>query len=232
MPGVAQSDGAPTDVIATVETQAPVARSEFDRWMGIAAARGGDAAPIRVPDHPAYAECAARAAKTKAGRGTSLGRRRAQCRKAWEGLRDQALGFLLAARWVKGEAAEQGITVTAGQVTKAFDQQKEQAFPKDADYRKFLRESSSTEEDIRLQVEVELLQQRVVEKVTNGKDRVTQAQIEAYYRANREEFVVPAGRDTLVVLTSSKSRALRARCARAVLSSGAVVGQRCRPSTR
>lgn len=216
MPGVAQSVGTPTDVIASVETRPPVPRAEFDRWMGIAAARDGQtpgAAPIPVPDHPEYAVCAARVAKTKAGRSKTPAQRRAQCRKTWEGLRDQVLGFLLAARWVQGEAAEQGISVTPQQVAKAFAQQKEQAFPKDADYRKFLRESGSTEADIRFQLEIELLQQGLVAKVTKGSDRVTRAEIEAYYRENREQFATPESRDLRVVLTKSRSRALRARAA-------------------
>ncbi|MFA9271520.1 MAG: peptidyl-prolyl cis-trans isomerase [Baekduiaceae bacterium] len=214
VPGAVWAQGTPADVIANVDGQTPVARAEFDHWMTIAAARDGQtpgSTPITLPDHPGYTACAARIAKTKAGRGTTLAQRRDQCRTTWEGLRDQVLGFLLAARWVRGEAAEQRITVTAQEVAKAFTQQKKQAFPKDTDYKKFLKESGSTEEDIRFQLEVELLQQRLVARITRGKDQVTQAEIEAYYRQNKAQFVVPAGRDTLVVLTSSKSRALRAR---------------------
>ncbi len=213
MPGVAQSVGTPTDVIASVETRPPVLRAEFDRWMGIAGARDGQtpgAAPIPVPDHPEYAVCAARVAKTKAGRSKTPAQRRAQCRKTWEGLRDQVLGFLLAARWVQGEAAEQGISVTPQQVAKAFAQQKKQAFPKDADYRKFLRESGSTEADIRFQLEIELLQQGLVAKVTKGSDRVTRAEIEAYYRENREEFRSPERREIRYVVTSRRAEARRA----------------------
>ncbi|UUY05856.1 peptidyl-prolyl cis-trans isomerase [Svornostia abyssi] len=219
VPGVAQSDGAPTDVIATVETQAPVVRADFDHWMAIAAAQSGQtpgARPIPVPDHPEYRACMARVSKTKAGRGKTPAQRRAECRKVWEGLRDQVLGFLLAASWIKGEAAERGITVTSQEIARAFATQKKQAFPKEADYQRFLKQSGSTEEDIRFQLEVELLQRRLVARATKGAGRVTQAQIEAYYRENREQFATPESRDLRVVLTKSRARAVRAR--RAVLA--------------
>lgn len=214
MPHAVWAQGALTDVIATVDGQAPVARAEFEHWMTIAAARDGQApgsTPITVPDHPEYTACAARVAKTKAGRGKTLAQRRAQCRTTWEGLRDQVLGFLLAARWVRGEAAEQGIVVTPQEIAKVFAQQKKQAFPNEAEYRKFLRESGSTEEDIRFQLEVEQLQQRLVAKVTKGKDRVTQAQAEAYYRKNRDDFATPETRELRIVLTKTREVALRAR---------------------
>lgn len=204
------AQGTPSDVIASVEGSAPVQRAEFDRWMAIAAARG-ESTTRRVPDHPEYAACAAAVAKTKAGRQKTLSQRRAQCQKDWVKLRDQVLGFLIAARWVKGETAERGITVTPREVAQTFEDQKEQAFPEAADFRKFLEESGSTEADIRFQVEIELLQQEIVERVSKGVGPVAQADIEAYYRENREEFATPEARDVRVVLTKTRVRALQAR---------------------
>lgn len=199
---------APPEVIASIEEQAPITRTDFDRWMAIAVAR--DETLTAVPDRPGYRTCAQQLRGTKQGRGKTVAQRRATCVRLWRDLRDQVLGFLLAASWVKGEAAELGIVVTAREVDRAFAEQKRQAFPKEADYREFLRESGSTEFDIRFQMEVELLQGRLVQRVTRDV-RVTAEEIAAYYRSHREEFDVPAGRDTMNVLADTRARALQAR---------------------
>lgn len=198
----------PPEVVASIDGQAPITRPDFDRWMGIAVTRHETL--TAVPDRPAYRTCAQRLRETKRGRGKTLAQRRAICAGLWRELRDQVLGFLLAATWVKGEAAELGIAVTPREVDRAFAEQKRQAFPKEADYKKFLRESGSTEADIRFQMEIELLQQRLVQRIVRD-IRVTADDVAAYYRAHPGDFTVPAGRDTVNVLTDTKAKALRAR---------------------
>lgn len=199
---------APPEVIASIEGQAPITRSDFDRWMAIAVAR--DETLTAVPDRPGYRTCAQQLRGTEQGRGKTLAQRRATCAQLWRNLRDQVLGFLLAASWVKGETAELGIVVTAREVDRAFAEQKRQAFPREADYRKFLRESGSTEFDIRFQMEVDLLQVRLLERIVRDV-RVTSAEVAAYYRAHPGDFDIPAGRDTMNVLADTRARALQAR---------------------
>ena len=67
-------------------------------------------------------------------------------------------------------------------------QQKKQSFPKEADYQKFLKDSGQTEEDILQRVRLELLSNKIREKVTKGKDKVTDAQVEAYYDKNKAQL--------------------------------------------
>ena len=50
------------------------------------------------------------------------------------------LGLLISFEWIEREAEEQGVKVTDDEVKKAFDEQKKQSFPKDADYEKFLED--------------------------------------------------------------------------------------------
>lgn len=209
--GVAKVSDTSGDGVVTTE--------DFNHWMTIAANRSGQTPgsnPIPVPDPPDYAKCIAYKKKTapKPAKGqpkTTDEQYKAQCKQEWEGLRDQVLGFLLAAQWVKGEAKEQDITVSKKDIDKAFAQQKKQAFPKEADYKKFLKESGSTEQDIRFQLEVEQLQQKLVQKVTKGKDKVTDADVAAYYKKNQAQFATPESRDILVVLTKTKEQAEKAK---------------------
>lgn len=211
--GVAKVSDTPGDGVITTE--------DFNHWMTIAANRSGQTPgsdPIPVPDPPDFTKCIANKKKTapKPAKGqpkTTDAQYKAQCKQEWEGLRDQVLGFLLAAQWVKGEAEEQNITVSKKDIDKAFAEQKKQAFPKEADYKKFLKESGSTEADIRFQLEVEQLQQKLVAKITKGKDKVTDQQVAAYYKKNKEQFATPETRDLLVVLTKTKEQAEKAKAA-------------------
>ncbi|MBJ7330519.1 MAG: peptidyl-prolyl cis-trans isomerase [Solirubrobacteraceae bacterium] len=170
----AWADGAPTDVIATVEGQAPVDRALYDHWATIATRRGTE--PIKAQE-----------------------------------LREQVLGFLLASRWVAGEAAERGIAVTPQEIDEAFAEQKEQAFPKEADFKKFLKESGSTEADIRFQLEIEQLQSRLVRQLMAGVPALTPGEIERFYRANRGLFFTPESRDIRMVRTKRRATAALAR---------------------
>lgn len=211
--GVAKVSDTSGDGVVTTE--------DFNHWMTIAANRSGQTPgsdPIPVPDPPEYTKCIANKKKTapKPAKGqpkTTDAQYKAQCEQEWEGLRDQVLGFLLAAQWVKGEADEQDIEVTSKEIDKAFAEQKKQAFPKDADYKKFLKESGSTEEDIRFQLEVEQLQQKLVAKITKGTDKVSDQQVAAYYKKNQSQFATPETRDLLVILTKTKEQAEKAKSA-------------------
>ncbi|MBJ7519259.1 MAG: peptidyl-prolyl cis-trans isomerase [Solirubrobacteraceae bacterium] len=224
--GVAKVSDAPGDGVVTTE--------DFNHWMSIAANRSGQTPgsdPIPVPDPPNYTKCIANKKKTapKPAKGqptTTDAQYKAQCKQEWEGLRDQVLGFLIAAQWVKGEAEEQDIKVTKADIDKAFAEQKKQAFPKDADYKKFLKESGSTEEDIRFQLEVEQLQQKLVAKITKGKDKVSNQQIADYYNKNKAQFATPESRDLLVILTKTKEQADRAKAALEGGESWAAVAKR------
>ena len=155
---------APVETLVTVEGQAPVDRAAFDHWMVIASYRAEG--PIKgVPDAPEYAACVSR------------GVSRAACARRWRELRDQVVGFLIAAAWVRGEAAARGISVSPAELERAFLRQTQEGFPSKAAFERYLRESGATEADIRFQIEVEQLQQRLVAAITRGKDKVSPAAI-------------------------------------------------------
>jgi foldase protein PrsA len=55
------------------------------------------------------------------------------------------------------------------------------------------------------------LQNQITSKVTKGKDKVTDAQIEAYYNKNKSRFSTPERRDLRIVLTKDKAKAAQAK---------------------
>ena len=94
-------------------------------------------------------------------------------------------------QWIEGEAKEQGIKVTDAEVKKSFEAQKKQSFPKEADYQKFLKDSGQTEADILQRVRLDLLSNKIRDKVIKGKDKVTDAQISDFYNKNKDRFAQP-----------------------------------------
>jgi hypothetical protein len=99
-------------------------------------------------------------------------------------LREQVADLLIANHWVRGEAAERGIEVNRGEVTRAFRRQRRQVFRSRSDFRKFLRDSGQTVGDIRYRVQVDMLSTRIRREVTAGATTPAEAQ------ALLDEFVV------------------------------------------
>ena len=115
-----------------------------------------------------------------------------QCKQQYDQLRDQVLGLLISFEWIEREAEEQGVKVTDAEVKKSFEEQKKQSFPKDADYQKFLKDSGQTEEDVMMRVRLDALSNKIRDKVTKGKDKVTDEQIDGLLR--QEQGAVRAAR--------------------------------------
>jgi foldase protein PrsA len=68
-----------------------------------------------------------------------------------------------------------------------------------------------SQDDILFRVRLDTLSNKLREKVTKGKDKVTDAQIAAYYNKNKARFAQPERRDLRIVLTKTRAQALQAR---------------------
>src|SRR6478736_6683148 len=172
-----------------------------------------------VPDPEAgYAKCIA--AKRKATPAPAKGQPKVtdsqlktQCTQEYEQLRNQVLQLLISFQWIQGEAESMDVKVTDAEVKKSFDEQKKQSFPKDEDYKKFIKTSGQTEEDILQRVKLDLLSNKIRDKVVKGKDTVSDKAIEDFYNKNKARFAQPEKRDLRVVLTKGKGEADKAKAA-------------------
>lgn len=208
--------GVPGNAVAEVDGQA-IEKSSFEHWLQVAAKSSGQP-NATVPDPPEFTQCVANKKKTtpKPAKGqpeTTDQQLKDQCKQEYEALRDQVVQLLVSYEWIQGEAEELGIKVSDAEVRKSFDQQKKGSFPKDADYQKFLKDSGQSEEDILLRVRLDLLSNKIRDKIIEGKDRVTDAQIEDFYNKNKERFAQPERRDLRVVLTKGEAKAREAKAA-------------------
>ena len=213
---VAGCGGVPGNAVATVDGTS-IEKKDFEHWMTVAAKSGGQAT-AGAPKPPAYTACISQKRKTtpKPAKGqpkVTDAQLKTQCKQEYSALRDQVLQLLISFEWIEGEAKEMDIKASDAEVKKSFDKQKKEAFPKDADFKKFLKDSPQTEADILQRVRLDTLSNKIREKVTKGKDKVTDAQITAYYNKNKQRFAQPERRDLRIVLTKGEAKAKQAKAA-------------------
>src|SRR3954468_2349971 len=206
--------GVPGDAVATVDGTS-ISKSDFDHWMTVAAKSGGQSGAA-APKPPGFADCIKQKRKTtpapaKGQPKVTDAQLKTQCKQEYNSLRDQVMQLLVSFKWIEGEAKAKGIKVSDKEVKASFDKQKKQAFPKAADFDKFLKDSGQTESDILKRVRLDTLSNKIRDKVTKGKDKVTDAQIAAFYNKNKARFAQPERRDLRIVLTKSKAKAEQAK---------------------
>jgi foldase protein PrsA len=213
--------GVPGNSVATVGDQT-IKRSTFDHWMKIIAiSQAGQTNPAaaktaKVPDAPDFKQCAADKKKTaaKPAKGQpepTEAQFVSQCKQQYEQFKTEVLGFLIRSTWLDQEATKQGVKVTDKELQKQIDDIKKQQFTQKGSYEKFLQNAGLTNEDVLFQQRVRQLQDKITQKVTKGKDTVTDAQIEAYYNKNKSRFASPERRDLRIVLTKDKAKAAQAK---------------------
>jgi foldase protein PrsA len=212
---IAGCGGVPGNAVAEVDGTA-IEKDTYEHWLNVAAKSSGPDAKVPVP--PDYKDCIAQLKKTAAKPAKGQPKQtdadfKKQCAQQYNQLRDQVLGLLISFQWIEREAKDQGIKVTDAEVKKSFDEQKKQAFPKTTDYEKFLKDSGQTNEDVIQRVRLDTLSQKIRDKVTKGKDNVTDQQIADYYNKNKAQFAQPERRDLSIVLTKSQAKANEAKAA-------------------
>jgi foldase protein PrsA len=213
----------PGNSVAKVGDQS-IKKATFEHWMQIAAvSQAGQANPnstttpkAQIPDSPNFTKCVAnkKATAAKPAKGQpepTEAQLKGQCKQEYNTLRDQVLEFLIRGNWIEQETDKQNVKVSDKEVQKQIDAAVKQAFQNPADFQKFLQRSGLTQADVFYQQRNQLLQQKLTEKVTKAKSKVSDAQIAAYYEKNKSKFATPERRDLRIVLTKSQAKAAQAK---------------------
>ncbi len=193
----------------------PVSMQAFNHWMYVAAA-GNSAqspgSPVIVPnDPPNFDKCVAQARKEiPALAKTPAKSIRTQCQALFTSLSGQVMDFLIRGYWYQAVAHSEGVNVTDAQVQKQFNQDRKQAYPTEAQFQQFLKQSGQTEQDVLYRVKVNLIYQKLIQKHTQ---KVTSAQIANYYNTHKSQFGTPESRNIRIVLTKTKAQADAAKAA-------------------
>jgi len=190
-----------------------ITKSDFNHWLKNASSGQQQGGAGVVPDPPDYSKCVAGLKKqggAAAGK-QSTATLKKQCKTQYDQLKGEVMQFLVQAQWVQQEAKSRDVKVTDAEVKQAFATEKKKAFPKEADYKKFLKTSGMNEDDILFRLKLDQLQTKLTKKVTAGKVKVTDADVKGYYAKNKARFAQPEQRDLNVVLTKTKAKADQAK---------------------
>jgi foldase protein PrsA len=211
--------GIPGNAVLTVDGKS-ITKTTFSHWLGVAAvsSAAGQTTPGQavIPDPPAYRTCIAhlQATTPKPAKGqpeTTAAQFKQQCEQQYKSLTQEVLGFLISAQWVLGEADSLGVKVSDKEVKKRFEQIRNQQFQKAAEFEKFLANSGQSVSDLLLRVKLNLLSQKIQQKIVREKSIVTKSGIEKYYRQNPTRFTVPERRDLEMIITKTEAQAQSAK---------------------
>jgi len=216
--GLAACGGVPSGSVASVNGTG-ITNSAFQHWMAVAAASSSVATsgkPV-VPEPPNFTACikhleeeeAKTAAKGAKKRATS--ELKTQCEQQYKTLRTEVLAFLISSNWVAGEGQSLGVNLSDKEVKKQFTKIKEQQFPKAEEFEKFLKTSGQSVSDLLLRVKLNLLSQKIQQKIAKQNPTVTKADIEKYYKENSSRYGTPEKRNVRIILTKDQATAEKAK---------------------
>ncbi len=206
-------DDVPSNSVAKVG-DTTITKEDFDRWLTNATSSQQQGGQAQAPDPPEFTKCVAGLKKQPQPQGAgkqSDTQLKKQCEQQYDQLKGEVMQFLIQAEWVQQEAEDRDVKVSDAEVKKSLEDQKKQAFPKEADYQKYLKDSGMSEDDILFRVKVDQLQTKLTQDVTKDKVKVTDADIEEYYEKNKKRFAQPERRDLNVVLTKTAAKANQAK---------------------
>jgi foldase protein PrsA len=206
----------PSNGVAKVG-DAVITKTEFSRWLRTASAQQqqqGASGPVVAPDPPDFEKCVAARRNQPSPEGAtkpSANQLKQQCKQEYDALKDTVMQFLIQAEWVQQEAAARDVKVSDAEVKKQFEDQKNQSFKSEKAYKEFLKSSGMSEPDLLFRVKLDALQNKLRQKVIEGKDKVSNAEVEEYYEKNKKRFAQPERRDLAVVLTRTEAKAKQAK---------------------
>jgi foldase protein PrsA len=126
---------------------------------------------------------------------------------SYKSLQDQAMQYLVQQAELEQKAKDLGVTVTDKDVAARLTQIKKQYFGgKQATYLKQLKAQGLTEPQLKLDLQAQILSEKLYTAVT-GKLKVSNAEITAYYNANKTQYGTAESRDVRHILVNNKKLA-------------------------
>ena len=213
---VACGGGVPGNSVVAIDGSQNVTNEAYKHWLGVAASAGGQGEKVVVPDPPNYTNCIAhlKATTAKPAKGQKApteAELKKQCETQYKSLQQEVLGFLISSSWVLGEAKSLGVKATDKEVRDQFLHIKHQQFRKPAEFEKFLATSGQTVSDLLLRVKLNMLSQKIQQKISKKNPGVSKAEIEKYYNQNKSKFGTPETRNTEMLLTKTQAQAEAAK---------------------
>jgi hypothetical protein len=160
-----------------------------------------------LPEPPAYSACIAHQ-KAAAGTGSPAALKQA-CETFYQQLLAAALTLSIHARWLLGEAAEEGLRVTPRELEREFQASKQQ-FRTEAEFSAYRKSTGQSVSDMFAELKLGKLTDGIFKNIKRRERAVTAADVSAYYNAHSAKFAIPEGRDVRILRTTTEASALRA----------------------
>lgn len=122
-------------------------------------------------------------------------------------LKESAMGELLVAIWARGEAADLGIEVTDREIDAEREKLIQEQFGSEKAFQKGIKDLGYTEEEARGQIELQVIGQRVQEKLSEGLPEVSDQEVSEFYGSNIAQFTTPESRDVRKILNPDETKA-------------------------
>jgi foldase protein PrsA len=172
--------GVASDDVADVQDAGNISKTDFNHWLEVVAAQPQPGQKKKPPP-------------PKPGS------------RQYEAVKQQVMQFLVSAKWIEGEAKDRGLSATPAEVDRQFKETKDQSFPNEKAYQRFLRTSGQNENDLKFRVRLDVLSNKIRQQVTEASQDVSNSEIEDYYNENEQQFSQPERRDLEVVLSKKKA---------------------------
>jgi foldase protein PrsA len=142
----------------------------------------------------------------------SLKKTPAASSKKFEELKTAALTELLQPVWIRGEAEELGIEVTAKQIQTELAQIKKENFPTKKKFEEFLETSKYSRADVLHLVKARVLGTEIQEKILAEAGPASTDEVSEYYESEKEaQFTTKPSRDVRLIVNRNKAKAEEAK---------------------
>jgi hypothetical protein len=168
----------------------------YGHWMAIGAATVEmPKASGRVPqpvvyEPPAFTACVAHL-QISAPKSTTAAQLKAKCVRVYQNIQVRILHFLITGYWVRGEAAEQHVSITRAEVRTRFEEERRAHYATAASFRRLKEASGQTDQDLEFAVETQALSTKLFERFARAHPHASsqQATIAAFNRGLRGNWI-------------------------------------------
>jgi parvulin-like peptidyl-prolyl cis-trans isomerase-like protein/SurA-like protein len=201
--GVAACAGGPREDVVARVGDANITNAGLAHIMAVLAPRH------RVPRPPSFSTCVARRKGLTLNPGAAEAK--AECEREYQTLKREALSSLIATRWLIGEAADQGLSVSDREVRRELNRRERMFAQQGTDFTAVLRATDQTLVDVELEIRAELAKAKLREALRHRESLITHAELTAYYRGHIHQFARRERRSFYIVEDLSSRAAAEQR---------------------
>jgi parvulin-like peptidyl-prolyl isomerase len=130
----------------------------------------------------------------------------------YQQLHQQVLGFLISSQWVLDEVAEQGLKASDREIEQGLKQKVRVSYPGgESELRQFLKDTGQSLSDVKFEIQAQLAEQKIRQRLAEREAPITQSQIASYYDRHRQSFAIAERRGLEITNRKSAAKAQKVK---------------------